>query len=191
MKTQLILNTERLILRPFKLTDAAEVQRLAGDKDIAGTTLNIPHPYEDGMAEEWIGTHRKLFDEGKAVYFMISLMESGRMIGGIGLELNAVHEHAELGYWIAKDHWNRGFATEAAQRILGYAFDDLGLQRVHAHHFTRNSASGRVLERIGMKPEGLMRKHVKKWGKFEDIRLYGILRDEFMAGAGSEGASEG
>lgn len=189
MSKQPELETGRLLLRPFVLSDAADIQRLAGDKAVADTTLRIPHPYKDGMAEEWIGTHRKLFNEGKAVYFAINLKESGRLIGGVGLELNPVHEHAELGYWIAKDHWGRGFATEAAQRILDYAFDDLGLQRVHAHHFTRNSSSGSVLERIGMKPEGLMRKHVKKWGEFEDIKLYGILRDEFVAGA--EDTSEG
>jgi RimJ/RimL family protein N-acetyltransferase len=182
MSKQPELETARLLLRPFILTDSGDIQRLAGDRAVADTTLRIPHPYEDGMAEEWLGTHRKLFDEGKAVYYAVSLKESGRLIGSIGLELNREHEHAELGYWIAKDDWNKGYASEAALKILEYAFCDLGLERVHAHHFTRNPASASVLENIGMKSEGLMRKHVKKWGKFEDIQLYGILREEFEAG---------
>ena len=84
-----------------------------------------------------------------------------------------------MGYWISKKFWNRGFASEAAKAILEYGFTTLGMNRIHAHHFTRNKASGRILLKIGMKHEGKLRQHVKKWDKFEDIEMYGILRSEF------------
>ena len=173
------LETERLVLRPFELSDAPRVKLLAGDRDIAAMTLNVPHPYEDGMAEKWIGAHQERFDKGEEVVLAVTLRESGELIGAIGLILKRDHDKAELGYWIGKPYWGRGFCTEAARAVLRYAFTELGLNRVHAYHFHHNPASGRVLQKIGMTHEGLLRQHVKKWGQFIDNELYSILRSEF------------
>jgi RimJ/RimL family protein N-acetyltransferase len=173
------LVTERLLLRPFALDDAPTVQKLAGDRDIASVTLNIPHPYEDGMAEEWISTHQKEFEEGKSAIFAITLREGEILIGAIGLIINQEHERAGMGYWIGKPYWGNGYCTEAAKAILGYGFNALGLNRVHATHFTQNPASGRVMTKIGMVYEGCLRQHVKKWGKPVDLKMYAILRAEY------------
>lgn len=175
-----LLKIKRLILRPFKLEDAPEVQRLAGDKDIASTTLHIPHPYENGMAEEWISKHQAEFEKGEQVTFAITHREEKYLIGAIGLSgISQEHETAEVGYWIGKPYWNQGFCTEATAAVLKYAFDVLKLHRVYARHFRRNPASGRVMQKAGMKYEGCLRQHFKKWGNFEDSELYGILREEF------------
>ena len=91
---QPVLESKRLLLRPFSLTDAPVVQKLAGDEAIAATTLNIPHPYEDGMAEEWIGSHQERFEKGEAVIFAITLRDEKALIGAIGLEINQLHERA-------------------------------------------------------------------------------------------------
>jgi RimJ/RimL family protein N-acetyltransferase len=85
-----------------------------------------------------------------------------------------------MGYWIGKPYWNKGFTTEAAQAIINYGFDILELNRIHAHHFSRNVSSGKVLLKIGMQHEGRFRQHVKKWDKFEDIELYGILKSNTL-----------
>jgi ribosomal-protein-alanine N-acetyltransferase len=176
------IKTERLILRPYTLNDAPELQRLIGDRDIAATTANIPHPYEDGMAEDWIAKRQESFEKGKTVDFAITHCQEGFLIGGISLNnIDRQSEHAEIGYWIGKSYWGRGYATEAAQAVLRYGFDTLGLNRIHARHFARNPASGRILRKIGMKHEGYRRQHFKKWGKFEDWELYGILRREYLA----------
>jgi RimJ/RimL family protein N-acetyltransferase len=93
-----------------------------------------------------------------------------------------VRDHqAELGYWIGKPYWNAGLCTEAGRVILRYAFSELCLMRVHAVHLTRNPASGRVLQKLGMRHEGCRRGHVMKWGRLEDIELYGLLREEWDA----------
>lgn len=173
------IDTERLELRPFTLGDAPKVQRLAGDRDIASTTCNIPHPYEDGMAEEWIGTNRERFDRGELVNFAIVHRQEGSLLGAVGLTIDKRSERAELGYWIGKPYWNQGYCTEAAQAVLRYGFEVLGLNRIHATHFTRNPASGRVMQRIGMKHEGCLRQDFKKWDQFEDMEAYGILRSEY------------
>jgi RimJ/RimL family protein N-acetyltransferase len=179
MSQQPTLTTKRLLLRPFKLTDAKEVQRLAGDREIADTTLSIPHPYEDGMAEAWILKHEGMFSEGKHAIFAITQKLNGELIGAVGLHNILTAHQAELGYWICKSHWGQGFCTEAAGAVLRYAFTVFGLVRVHTNHLRRNPASGRVMQKLSMKHEGCQRQHVKKWDKFEDIELYGILKNEW------------
>jgi RimJ/RimL family protein N-acetyltransferase len=176
---RLTLLTDRLLLRPFTLADAPDVQRLAGDRDIASTTLNVPHPYEDGMAEQWIGTHQERFDRGELVNFAITMRQDGTLIGAIGLVIDQKHEHAELGYWIGKPYWGNGYCTEAAEVVLHYGFTVLGLNRIYARYMTRNPASGRVMEKAGMRYEGCLRQHVKKWEVFEDLNVYAILKSEY------------
>src|SRR4030067_3394920 len=108
IKAQPQLKTSRLILRSFDLADAKKVQILAGDRAIASTTLNIPHPYEDGMAEEWIRTHPEKFQRGEFVNFAIVLRSRNELIGAIGLTLPQEHFHAEMGYWVGRPYWNPG-----------------------------------------------------------------------------------
>ena len=177
-KTRPTLETERLVLRPFEPGDASRVQLLAGEREIAATTVRIPHPYEDGMAEDWIATHQDDFEKGVSVNFAITLKDTSELVGAIGLMLNRDHENAEMGYWIGKPYWNHGYCTEAARAVLHYAFAELRLNRVFAHHFSRNTASGRVMQKLGMRHEGRRRQHVKKWGQFIDSEMYGILRNE-------------
>ena len=179
MPTQPTLETARLVLRPFRTADADEVQRLAGDRAVADTTLNIPHPYEDGMAEKWISNHRDWFERREQAVFAITLRSDGTLIGAVGLLIHGEDQRAELGYWIGKPYWNQGFCTEAARRVLGFGFEHLGLNRIYAHHFVRNPASGRVLQKLGMAHEGRLRQHVRKWDAFEDLELYGILKSQW------------
>lgn len=174
------LNTDRLLLRPFTLSDAADVQRLAGDYDIASTTSTIPHPYPDGAAEEWIKSHRKNLKEAKAVNFAIVKHDDNSLIGSIGLNLKQLDQQAELGYWIGKPYWGSGYATEAAHALLNFGFTSLGLNRIHARHITRNPASGRILEKLGMTKEGVLRQATRKWDVFEDLAVYGLLREEYI-----------
>ena len=173
------LETERLILRPFELSDAPRVKLLAGDHDIAVMTLNVPHPYEEGLAEKWIGCHPERFEKGQEAVFAITLKAGGELIGAVGLILDLDHERAELGYWIGKPYWGHGYCTEAVRVVLRYGFMAFRLNRVHASHFQHNPASGRVMQKLGMKYEGRLRQHVKKWGQFVDNELYSILRSEF------------
>jgi ribosomal-protein-alanine N-acetyltransferase len=173
------LETARLILRPFGNADAADVMRLAGDRAIADTTLNIPHPYKEGMAEEWISKHQDAFDKDQGVTFAITRKSDGILVGAISLMGMAKGHQAELGYWIGKPHWNQGYCTEAGRALLRYAFSDLALVRVHSCHITRNPASGRVMQKIGMQNEGCRRHHVRKWDKTEDLELYGVLKQEW------------
>jgi ribosomal-protein-alanine N-acetyltransferase len=181
MIEQSILHTRRLILRPFNLADAADVQRLAGAYEIAATTGTIPHPYEDGMAETWINTHAARLADGTGIVYAITLRETGVLCGAIGLAIKTEHQRAELGYWLGVPYWGRGYCTEAAETLLDHGFRTLELHRILAVHLTRNPASGRVMQKIGMRHEGTLREHMCKWGVFETVECYAILRDAWKA----------
>ena len=173
------ITTRRLLLRGLRLDDAARVRELAGDRAIAENTLRIPHPYGDGMAERVIREQRDRYRQGREAAFAIVPRRAKRLVGMISLVLTQEHRRGELGYWIGKPYWNRGYATEAAQAVLRYGFETLGLHRIWAAHFGSNPASGRVLEKIGMSCEGMRRRHVRKWGRYEDLVGYGLLRAEY------------
>jgi [ribosomal protein S5]-alanine N-acetyltransferase len=98
----LTLTTNRLILRPFTLQDAPAVKDLAGEREIAATTANIPHPYQDGMAEEWINTHQEAFDKGESVTFAIVRNADKQLVGAIGVHIYTINQLADMGYWIGK-----------------------------------------------------------------------------------------
>ncbi len=174
MVIQETIRTERLILRPFCLTDAPQVKALAGDRRIYEMTLLIPHPYEDGMAESWIATHQTCFYEGGGAVFAICL-QTGEVIGAIELHRVGAYNRAELGYWIGTEYWNRGYCTEAAKAIVEYGFKVLWCHKISATHFVENPASGRVMEKIGMSPEGVLRDEVLKEGKYITVVRYAIL----------------
>jgi RimJ/RimL family protein N-acetyltransferase len=173
------LETERLVLRPYALADALRVQQMCGDSVVASTTLNLPHPYPDGAAEKWISTHADSFRQGTGVTLAITLRPNRTVIGSVGLSVNKNHQRGELGYMIAKEHWNHGYCAEAARALMGYGFSALGLNRIQAMHFPSNPASGRAMQKLGMTREGLLRQYVCNRGTFEDLVLYSILRDEF------------
>ena len=173
------LTTERLILRPFTLDDAPDVQRLAGTFAIADTTRVVPHPYLDGMAEAWISTHENPVEATLQIQLAVQEAVTGKLAGAISLvEISHQDSRAEMGYWIGQPFRGQGYCTEAAHALLDYAFQTLDLNRVCARYLKRNPASGRVLEKLGMREEGCLRQHNKKWDNFEDVVICGILRSE-------------
>jgi len=176
---QPILATNRLTLRPFRLDDAWDVERLAGMREIADTTLNIPHPYPVGAANAWIQSHPPAWAGASNATFAIVETKTGKLVGAISLMIKREHRRGELGYWIARDRWNNGYATEASQRVVDFGFESLGLHRIEARHFLRNPASGQVMQKLGMQKEGVERDWAIKWHRFESLAVYSILEEEW------------
>lgn len=171
------LLSSRLILRPFTQDDASTVQMLANDKDIFDNVARIPYPYslEDGV--KWISEHPQNYANKKCISFAITLTKTQELIGTISLDFNLNNRRAELGYWLGKKYWNKGFCTEAARTIIEFAFQQLNLNKVTSHHLSRNPASGRVLLKAGLQHEGSQRKHIFKNNVAEDVELYGIVKN--------------
>jgi ribosomal-protein-alanine N-acetyltransferase len=177
-----VLETPRLLLRPLKLEDAPMVSKLAGRREIAHTTISIPHPYSEAQALDWISRHIGPRAANKEIVFAIMLRANVQLVGTIGLrDIDKEHSQAELGFWVAVEAWGKGYATEASSAVLRFGFEELQLNRIYAHHMVRNPASGRVLEKIGMKQEGLLRQRVRKWGVFEDVVLLAVLKKDWRS----------
>jgi len=174
-----VLTTERLTLRPLEAGDAADLRRLIDDPIIARNTLRIPHPYPEGAAEEWIAKHNDELKDVDEVVVAMVIRETGEFIGIMGL-MPKPFDAAEIGYWLGRGYWGRGFATEAARALIRYGFEERTFNRIEATVFSFNDASAKVLEKSGMTFEGLLRQAVRKGDDYIDVRMYSIVKSEFQ-----------
>ena len=141
------LATERLLLRPFRRNDAADFTRLAGDWAVASMTSDIPYPLNPKQAVAWLRPGRG------EVRFAIEL--DGRLIGGAGYYRRRSGA-AELGFWLGRPWWGRGYATEAAHAALDYCFEVAGFERIISAIDPKNARSIAVAQRLGMEPDGTL-----------------------------------
>lgn len=170
------IETDRLILRGFKLSDSKDVQRLAGHPKVAETTATIPHPYLDGIAEQWISNHNDWFNKGQSIDFAIELKETQQLIGNISLMINKTHHRAEVGYWIGVEYWNNGYCTEALKQVIQYGFQTRNLNKITSRHMHTNPSSGKVMLKAGLKQEGVLQQDHFKDNQFYDLVVYGLLK---------------
>jgi [ribosomal protein S5]-alanine N-acetyltransferase len=172
------LETERLILRAPSLADVGTIKVIINHPDIAKMTLNIPYPYPDTAAIEWISNLES--SEAIRYNFLITMKDNGAVIGGIGLHPHERFKRAEIGYWLGLDFWNKGYATEATRRIIDFGFEALGLERIQAGYLPENPASRRVMEKAGMQYEGTLRNYVQKADTNYDLGYCAIIRQDWL-----------
>lgn len=147
----MFVRTERLLLRPGWSQDAPALFEAIGDERIVRNLATAPWPYRPGDAEAWLATERKASEP--SLLILRCSEAAPELIGAIGFGRRPTGE-MEFGYWIARRHWGRGYATEAGRAVLATARHGLRLKRLDAGHFLDNPASGRVLEKLGFKPTG-------------------------------------
>jgi len=144
------IETDRLLLSPPGPDDAEALSVILDDAEVARHSPGLPHPYPPAAVRNWIGrTHRQLL-AGAEFAFAIRDRQTGAHIGLIELALERQRAIGELAYWIDRNHWNNGIATEAARRMVAFGFDTLGLAAVWGVAITENPASARVLEKSGL-----------------------------------------
>lgn len=175
--SMLKFETERLKLQPFHSDDASRISELANDKELS-RILGLPHPYELEVAEEWIDSHPEQIKEGIEYPLTIVLKDIKRLIGTITLRIDKKNNKGELGYWIGKEYWGNGFATEAVTEVIDFGFNQLHLNKIWASAISTNRASTSVLEKVGLQKEGTLRKSRLLNEKYEDIDVYGLLQEE-------------
>lgn len=178
------LNTARLVLRPYVIQDAPTVQSMLEDRRIAAMCASIPWPYPPGAAEEWLGTHEVHHDQLTGVIFAVTRRQDDVLLGTVSLlDVHAADHRAEVGYWIAAEHWNQGYCTEALQALMAFARNTLGITRITGRCLAHNRASARVLEKCGLLQEGVLHAHARSEGKYHDVLAFGVCWPERMHSA--------
>lgn len=141
-----VLTTDRLILRQPTLDDASTMAKLLNEKEIVNMTASLPHPFLSLSAEFWIMRQYANWQRGIEHDYMIT--HDGNIMGVMGLFENKVGDK-EIGYWIGKPYWGKGYITEAANSLVAESFSHFSIPYIDAGYYEDNPASGRVLEKLG------------------------------------------
>jgi ribosomal-protein-alanine N-acetyltransferase len=175
------LRTPRLTLREARMSDARDMYDYSRDPEVARHVLWEAHA-SIRQTRGYLRYLLRQYRAGQPGTFVIELTAEGRVVGTIGLMwLQPESRSAEIGYSLARACWNRGLMSEAVKAMLAFCFDTLRLNRVEAQHETDNPASGAVMRHAGMRHEGLLRQRIYNKGRYVDVELYAILRDEYEA----------
>ena len=182
MRDFLPLATGRLVLRDFTMDDAPAVHLYGSDPEVVRHLPWGPNTWRD--TREFL--RRKLDDQGadprSRFGLAATLASGGELIGAVGIRITSPQRReAILSYMWRRDVWGRGYATEAAEALVAFGFEKLGMHRICAFCDVDNGASVRVLEKAGFQREGLLRKHILIRGRWRDQYLYAILEEEWQA----------
>ena len=176
-----VLETADLVLRRPLRKDAKDIFRYASDDQVARFVLWEPHR---SLAETrlFVRELRRRLRSGYPSSWVVTLRGTGEVIGTIGFVwYSTENRSAELGYSFARQYWNRGYATQSLKAVIDIVFRSLPLNRLEAQHDVRNLASGRVMQKSGLRQEGILRGRVLNKGEFADVALYAILRSDWEA----------
>ena len=176
------LEGRKITLRQLRRSDAEDIRKNANSREVGRYIVHLPYPYSLRHARSWIERSLRLARSKKEFHFGITEMKSGRVVGMVGLRMvDFKNGNAEVGFWIGKNHWNKGYTTEAVKLITHFAFNKLKLERIYAVVLDKNIASARVLEKNGFKREGTWRKAHVIGRNRHDVYGFGIMKNEFKA----------
>lgn len=174
------LTTERLLLRPMRITDADDMYRYARREDVTAYLLWSPHPAKS-YTENYLRYLQGRYALGEFYDWAIVEPSENRMIGTCGFtRIDFPHNCGEIGYVLNPEYHKKGYGTEAANRVLRFGFDELGLHRIEAKFMQGNAASLRVMEKLGMQFEGYRRDAMLVKGSYRTIGVCAVLREEFQ-----------
>ncbi|TQM19081.1 RimJ/RimL family protein N-acetyltransferase [Chryseobacterium aquifrigidense] len=171
-----VIETERLVLSQLEERDIPFIVEYLQHRIFSDLTSNIPYPYVENDARSWVKMSKEAFDNNAGYTFAIRNKED-QIIGAIGLH-DRDDDKAELGYWIGIPYWNKGYVTEAAEAIVNFGLNEMKFNKIFATHFLHNPASGRIMEKIGMEQEAILKQEMKKDGEYFDIVRYCILKTD-------------
>lgn len=174
------LSTERLHLRTYEMKDEKAIYEIINSPGIFETTLNIPYPYPKEQVSIWIHftVKNSLYKRG---YEYGIFSKTGKYIGNVGIvNIDWLNNSAEVTYFIGEALWGQGYATEAVQAILAFAFENLELERIQGRCMSGNLASFKVMQKCGLSYEGMARHEVIKGGKYHDVLYAAILKEDYF-----------
>ena len=179
MNENVIIETDRLILRQWKLEDVNDVVEGLNNLNVTKWLAQVSYPYTEEDAKSFI----KKSIENNLYNFAIVLKEENKVIGGTQLtNISYVHGTAGGGIWLNEKYQGKGYGTEAFGARIKYAFEELGLRRLENGYFKENEKSHKMQLKFGYKDEGIKRKKFvsRGSGKIEDEYITGLLKEEWI-----------
>ena len=173
------LNTERLILRPMRVGDAADMFDYAQREDVTTYLLWSPHQ-SMSYTRDYLKYIETRYDAGDFYDWAVVERSSGKMIGTCGFtRIDMPNNTGEIGYVLNPEFHDKGYGTEAAKEALRFGFDVIGLHRIEARFMAGNNASLHVMDKLGMTFEGFRRESMLVKGKYRTIGTSAILFDDY------------
>lgn len=172
------IESERLLLRKLSLTDAVDIYDYASDVQVSKFTTWENHSSLDDT-NTFLHMVLQKYENEQPSDWGILLKDTNKVIGTCGwVYLNEQHHRAEMGYALSRNYWNQGLITEAVRTILTFGFNELNLNRIEARCISENIGSERVMQKVGMHYEGLIREQMFVKGRYVNVKLYSALKSD-------------
>ncbi|NYF25382.1 GNAT family N-acetyltransferase [Sporosarcina sp. JAI121] len=173
-----VIETRRLILREVTTADANDMFTYLSDKDVVKPMGLFPFQTVKDVWDE-ISWYQSIYEEGTGIRWGITLKGSGKVIGSCGfLNMLSKHYRAEVGYELSKDYWGKGIASEALEGVVKYGYQHFNLERIEALIEPANLLSQKLVEKQGFRKDGLLRHYEFSCGKFDDLYMYSIIKED-------------
>ncbi|MEF2094719.1 GNAT family protein [Bacillus sp. CFBP9009] len=173
-----LIETKRLILREVTIEDANDMFKYLSDTDVVKPMGLDPCQTVNDVWDE-IKWYESIFEEGSGIRWGITLKNSGKVIGSCGfLNMVSKHHRAEIGYELTKDQWGKGIASEALEAVVMYGYRHFHLERIEALIEPDNLPSQKLVEKQGFRREGLLRHYEYTCGKFDDLYMYSLIKED-------------
>lgn len=173
------IQTERLLLRKIKAKDVNDIYEYASDPLVSQYVLWSTHVNKKS-SKEFIAYVKSRYNADAPADWAIVDKANGKVIGTAGyVSWLPLHKTGQLGYVLNRDYWGRGLMSETVSAIIDYSYINTDINRIEARCVIENQGSARVMEKSGMKYEGILRKSMVIKGKIVDMKIYSIIRDEW------------
>ncbi len=174
------IETERLLLRKITLNDASDMFEYASNPEVSEYTMWSTHvSIED--TKYFLKSLTKMYKRKELVDWGIVHKAEKKFIGTCGfVEWSMTHNRAEIGYALSARYWGEGYMSEAVNAIIEFGFREMLLNRIVGRCKVDNIASARVMEKVGMQLEGILRQQLFVKGRYWDLKIYSLLREEFF-----------
>ncbi|MEK0179398.1 MAG: GNAT family protein [Microcoleus anatoxicus] len=175
------IETERLLLRKITLNDANDMFEYGSDPLVSQYTMWSTHTsIED--TKSFLRSLTKMYKKRELIDWGIVHKTEQKLIGTCGyVEWSMNHSRAQIGYALSRKYWNQGYMSEAVSAIIDFGFREMSLNKIEARCAQENIASARVMEKVGMQLEGILRQQLFVKDQYWDLKIYSILRDDFFA----------
>lgn len=171
-----IIKTKRFVLKPISSKHAKDLAKNMNNWNVLKHLSPIPFPYEIKHAREFSGKMEKEMKKEEPEDYVMVIEINGEVVGAVGVHNIKYAHKAELGYWLAEQHWGNGIMPEVVKKFTSHVFSRFKLRRLYALANSTNKASMRVLEKNGMQFEGIERKTLFERGKYIDCHVYSKIK---------------